>query len=140
MKNKLVNISYSLAAGYLVDNYMHNIRVPLKVLAYPVAKKKTTPSNIADPVHWKFLVHSLFDVEMVSAGGDIENKSIVKSMAVADVLRKMPKSSSYTNAVALFIEQIAKTHKFNTSGLWCINTPTLERFIELYSYMLTPET
>lgn len=44
-KPEYVNISYKMAARYLVSNYMRGIYSPLKVVAYPDAKKVVTPSD-----------------------------------------------------------------------------------------------
>lgn len=129
-KPEYVNISYKMAAMYLVNNYMRCIYSPLKVIAYPNAKKVVTPSDgCLNPVHWRFHVHSLLDVETISACGEVGNGVFLKSEAVVNVLNEMSKDNSYTDAAALFMERIAKAHGFNTDGLWCRATPRLTRFL-----------
>ena len=129
-KPEYVNISYKMAAMYLVSNYMRGIYSPLKVIAYPKAKKVVTPSDgCLNPVHWRFHEHKLLDVETISACGEVGNGVVLKSEAVVNVLNEMSKDNSYTDATALFIERIAKAHGFNTDGLWCLATPRLKRFL-----------
>lgn len=129
-KPEYVNISYKMAARYLVSNYMRGIYSPLKVVAYPDAKKVVTPSDgCPNPVHWRFHEHKLLDVETISACGEVGNGVVLKSEAVVNVLNEMDKDKSYTDASALFIERIAKAHGFNTDGLWCRATPRLKRFL-----------
>ena len=129
-KPEYVNISYKMAARYLVSNYMRGIYSPLKVVAYPDAKKVVTPSDgCLSPVHWRFHEHKLLDVETISACGEVGNGVVLKSEAVVNVLNEMDKDKSYTDASALFIERIAKAHGFNTDGLWCRATPRLKRFL-----------
>ena len=129
-KPEYVNISYKMAARYLVSNYMRGIYSPLKVVAYPDAKKVVTPSDgCPKPVHWRFHEHKLLDVETISACGEVGNGVVLKSEAVVNVLNEMDKDKSYIDASALFIERIAKAHGFNTDGLWCRATPRLKRFL-----------
>ena len=129
-KPEYINISYQMGARYLVSNYMHGVYSPLRVVAYPDAKKLVTPSDdCPNPVHWRFHQHKLLDVETISACGEVKNGVVLKSEAVVNVLNEMSKDNSYTDASALFMERIAKAHGCNTDGLWCRATPRLKRFI-----------
>jgi len=135
-KPEYVNLTYKMAARYLVSNYIEGIRTPrtpLKVIAYPEAKTTVTPSDgCPNPTHWSFLVHNLLDVETISACCEERNSGggvILESKAVVNVINEMNKNSSYTDASALFIERIAKGHGFNTDGLWCRATPRLKQFL-----------